>query len=132
MRGFTLLEMLLAILLLSSGIAVVLQLCWTNVRLTAQSYTSLLAIKGIQEYQLEYLHSVGFDDPALNVATDVSFTTPALNATPNVDQLPGGSATYTVQPEGGDPNLKRVTVTVNWTDQSNRSRSAVVSTLISK
>ena len=131
-RAFTLLEVLLAILLLSVGIAVVLQFCWVNLRLAQLSYTNLVAIKGVQEYELEYLRSLTFNDPALNVATNVPFTTPALNATPNVDQLPNGSATYTVQLEGGDPNLKRVTVTVNWTDQNQRARSAVASTLISQ
>ncbi len=130
-RAVTLLEVLLTILLVAVGTMVALQGMWSNLRLARQSHTTLVAIKGVQEYQLELLRSRPYTDSSLNPGT-YAFTAPPLDSTSGVDQLPSGSAQYIVALEGGDPNLKRLTVTVGWTDPDGRIRSSSVSTLISK
>ena len=126
----------MVILILAVSVTTALQNTWLAMRLVTQAHNSLLAVKGVQEYQLEWLRSVSFDDPAfLDVRTHISpddFLTPALDPNSGVEQLPGGWAQYTVQLEGADPDLKKVTMEVRWTDPDGRQRSSVLSTLISR
>ena len=127
-RGVTLFEALITVLLMSSAIAWALQANVTALRAAANSYTGLLVVKGVQEYYLEYTRSQPFASLQPN-DTGFSFTTPATN--------PGGGLTaqrvwcYT-QLENNDPQLKRVTIEVGWTDPDGRPRSSTVSTLISE
>ena len=123
--GFTLLEMLIAVLLVTVGVSWALQANVTSLRLAAQAHTALLAVKGVQEYSLEFLRSRPFNDATLVVGGPWPFTTPTLTA----GDLPGGNVQYWV--DLVSPNLKRVTVQVNWTDPDGRARSSAVSTLIS-
>ena len=126
--GFTLLEVLVSLLLFVGGIAWMLQTSVAALRAASASYDELLAIKGVQQYQLELLRSLSFTDPLLNVNAPAGngFSTPTLDA----GALRGGSGWYWVELESA--NLKRVTVRVLWTDSVGRTRSSVMSTLISQ
>ncbi len=134
-QGVTLLEALVVILMVAAGIAAVLQTVSVSLRLAQQSHRAFIAAKGVQEYQLEGLRSLTFNNAAPHVGTSTTpanFTTPALDAVSDVDKLPGGSAQYTVSLEGGSADLKRVTMTVTWTDADGRTRPSTASTLISQ
>ena len=134
--GFTLVELLIVIVLLVACITSVCYAVFAGLRAVDSSYRSLLAAKGVVEYQLEFLRHTAlknFNDPLLDPLTHASataFTTPALND-PSVDQLTC-SATYTVSNESGNADLKRVSVTVAWLDADGRTIPADASILLTR
>ncbi len=139
-RGFTLFELLVAILMISIGIATGLQVASRTIKLGSQAHLRLLAAKGMQEYELEVLRSKLFGDSALinqttGLTTCAPVPPPLTAAPPPSSQLPGGTCVYYVEPEtaiNSHPDAKKVTVKVTWIDSDNRLRSSVISTLITK
>ena len=123
-QGFTLPEILVALLLLTSGIAWLFQANVIALRGVTDSYYELLAVKGVQQYQLEFLRSLPFADPLLNVQMGTPFSTPTMTD----GDLPAGAGFYSVALV--NPQLKQVTVEVRWMDIGGRQRSAIASTLI--
>ena len=129
--GITLLEVLLAIMVIAVGVIGGLQATLANLRLADQTQSTLLAVRGVQEYTLEWLRSLDVNAPELSTspAEHSSIPTPP-GPPPALAALPGSNVRYWVEQEGGNPNLKKVTVEVLWSDPDTRSRSAVVTTLI--
>lgn len=127
-QGFTLFELLIALLLISVGISAGLQVAFSSIRLGSQAQLQLLAGKGVAEYQLELLRSKSFTDLVVG-ATPFSTPTSLLPLPGSLPNCPAGNC-YWVESVGTD--LKKVTIRVVWTDSDNRARSSVISTLISK
>ena len=130
-RGVTLLELLITVLIAAAAIAGTMQGVVSSLRLASETHTRLLAIKGVQEYYLEYLRSLPFDHQDLAFGFRTGVITPALDPASGTDQLPDGRAQYWVDPDQGSQRLKRVTIQVDWTDAGGHGHSSVVSTLIS-
>ena len=135
--GVTLLEVLLASLVLSIGIAGMLQGIATGLRMNQRASAAFLVSKGIQEYQLERMRSWDF----LTLASaDTGVWIPVPLTGPSSDpalaqaiaSLRNGQAQYKVDPDPATPDarLKRVTILVSWTDPDGRARSSTISTLI--
>ncbi len=133
-RGFTMLELLLAILLFSIGIAAALQITVMSLRMAQQTFLELQAIKGIQEYYVEYLRSLNFADTRLNqTAFKNCDPQPAHISSRSLEPTlgpAGASCTYRVQDLSAD--LKLITVQVGWTDASNRARTLSATTEIAR
>ena len=129
--GITLLEVLLVVLLLSGGIAWALQVTVSNLKVAGQTHNTLLAVRGVQEYQLELLRSWDFATVATK-DTGAWIPLTGADAPPALGNLTNGQAQYRVDPEpsSGNANLKRVTIQVQWTDPDGRARSSVVTTYI--
>ena len=137
--AFTLLEFLLAVLMLAGGISWLLYADFLSIRSAKENLLHFQITKGVLEYQLEVLRGLPFNDPALNVGPPVPFTSPIMDP-PSVDdpaygiynsiQWAAPTASYTVQ--AITPELKQVVVTVVWTDPLQRQRTDRLSTLISK
>ncbi len=138
-QGMTFFELLIMIVLLTGGIIWGLYANFLGLRVVAQSHTALLAVKGVQEYYLEYIRSLSFDQiggPGSPASLGGPFTITSTGASstwgaPAFGDLPGGQGWYWVQP-GDDSNMKRVTVHVRWTDPDGRIRDSDLSTTISR
>ncbi len=138
--GFTLVEILIAMMILSVAITAALQVSNATLRLGAQSQFALWASKGVQEYYLEYFRSLSFTDVDLNVVANraciatVAAKPPVLDPATafSKDRLPGSDCKYWVELEGGSPELKKITILVTWKDPDNRDRSSVISTLVTR
>jgi len=128
--GLTLFEVLLAILLLAVGATALVQSVVNDLKFSQQGHETLLAIRGAQECQLEFLRSQNFTSGDLSIGGPYAF---GGSTCPTLSRLTGGQGRYRVDasPENGDTNnIRRVTIQVDWTDAYGRSRSSVMSALI--
>lgn len=133
----TLVELLVTMVLLVGGVIWGLYAQFLGLRLTAQAHTALLAVRGVQEYYLEYIRNLPFDQigggpgPVLGGP----FTIPTT-AAPAFGNLPGSQGSYWVQADDGLPmestNLKRITVRVEWEDPDGRDRLSDLSTTVGR
>ena len=110
--GFSLIEVLIALIFLAVGLLAIASLHVTSVRGNFFS-NNLMQATYVAQDQLEYLESLSFDDPLLSTgdhpdgATNISGID--FNRTYRVDLLSG--------------NLKSVKYTVSWNDGANHNIS---------
>lgn len=132
LRGFSLLELLIALLLLTVGITTTVQTSWWGLRSSMQTQTEMLVVRGVQEYYMEMLRSKPFDQLVPMTATPGNMTTPVLpgdtSQSSPLEKIPGGSADYAIVDQ--DPNRKLITIHVHWTDPDGRGRDSNVSTVV--
>lgn len=131
-RGFTFIELTLAILLFSFGIISVMQIFPVNRRLLAQSQSQSQAAFLAAE-QIELVRNVDYDDltvgnyeaKAFLPGTNGAFAAGYERSTV-VSLVDGNYAA-----SGTDVGLKKVVVTVYWTER-NVNRTYTVSTIVSE
>ena len=134
MSGFSLVEVHVALLIFSVGITATLQTSWWTFQSSMQQHSALLAVKGVQEYYMEYLRSLTFDNLVVTAGNAAFTGAPPLDSSApyaSVDKLPGGSGIFSIQPEAGG-NRKRITITVSWTDPRGRTSTSTVSTVVTR
>jgi len=136
-KGFTVLELLLALFFLTGGIAWILQANFMSLRKAQETHVRFLLTKGVLEYHLEYLRRQAFDGGALAAQVGTALTeatVPMLNPAVSAEVAAAAPvATYTVQNLDGPPvNLKRATATVNWTDPAGRARTDTLTSQITR
>ncbi len=147
MWGFTLIEALLVTVLFVVGTVSALQASFMGTRMVESTYDELLAIKGVQEYYLEYFKSLDFDDNPLGrlnptilpkafpLQQNQTILTYSQNQTfPNLipSGITGSYSVTDISPASAPNTLKQVTVTVNWTDGNGRPRSSSATIQLSK
>ncbi|MEK7866715.1 MAG: hypothetical protein AAB434_08520 [Planctomycetota bacterium] len=115
-RGSVILEALVALSLLAAVLGVVAQATVRQERMAGDARCEVAAREALLA-EMERLRTLPFDKVVS--APRASFT----------DQdLPDAALAVDVAPEGGD-DLRRVSVTVSWTDVQKRPRSRSLSTL---
>jgi type IV pilus assembly protein PilV len=112
-RGFTLLEVIIAVSILAVGLLAVAAMQASAIRATAKAYKTTEATKWAQD-RMELLLSLPYSDPLLSDGN-------------HSDTSPPPEYTITWSVSEGDPvaNTKKVTVTVSWNDKG-MSRSTVI------
>ncbi len=126
-KGFAIIDTIVAIALV--GLAtIVVGLIYPGMRISEQSLARVRALS-IAEKKMEELKAAQFE--ALALAANTAFSDADLN------KLKNGSALYSVTAHDGDNDgnvendLKKITVTVNWTYQS-ESKAVTLNSLVSK
>lgn len=153
-KGFTILEVLVAVSLLSVGILAVASLMGTSIKTSSYSQ-ALTQANNLAQYRLERLQSVSYnnlqvtdtstapDDLKRNCSqTDATASRPVYTCTPTQGITIGVrnfTWLYTVTyidvdgsgtADPGIDGLKRIDVTVSWTDQLwNMAKSITVTSL---
>lgn len=119
-RGFTLVELLIAMIILTVGLLAVVGLFVAVIHGNASSKW-VTAATALAEQEVERLKSLGYD--ALSVGTSASETI-------TLEGAGTFSRQYTVTEAA--TNLKRIDVEVTWTDIGGVSKEVNLATLIAK
>ena len=105
-RGFTLLEIVLSLFLILAIITMLLSASGTYVSSRGSNLRGIAA--KIASRQVESLRKMNFDSlPASGSFSD-----------PDLSKLPQGSGTQTLTVYQSSPDMKQVTIQVNWTENS--------------
>ncbi|MBI5149865.1 MAG: prepilin-type N-terminal cleavage/methylation domain-containing protein [Candidatus Omnitrophica bacterium] len=124
-RGFTLVEVLIAVGLLAIVIVGLLQLFVYCSRLAEDAGNTTLAINEAQN-KMEEIRNHDFDaitaDYASGGTPGNTFTLTSLN----------GTGAITISPVGGDPQLLQMQIVVNWQNKNGRSRSTTLTSFIAQ
>ncbi len=105
-KGSTILEILAAICVLSFGLLAIFSLFILSVRTTRKSHNFTVAYQTMNQ-TMEDMRSKPFN----------SLVAPSTSTNP-VSGLPQGSLIQTIAVYNGDPNIKMVTLQVQWTEQN--------------
>ena len=106
--GFTLVEVLVALLIMSIGLSAIAVSVVTSLRISNHS-KERSQVLAFARLKLEELHTVGFDNSSLDVGVH-NFATNELYA-----------GRYVV--ENTSPTMRRVTITVSWDEAFSRARN---------
>ena len=134
--GITLLEMLIATLVLSVGVVGILQTTSIGLKMTQHTHATLLAVRGVQEHELERIRNWSFAKLKTKAAVNNWISLTGSESSSELNAMLsalGGTAKYWIDSApnlGTNSSLKRVTVEVDWTD-STGPRSSILSTWIS-
>ncbi len=128
-QGFTLIEILIAIVLAATGLMVLMQLMGVAIFADSDLEYSLIALNLANE-KLEELKDNDYNDPNLDPASS-PFTEASISGFGFIDQRQW-TVDYvdaTLSTSVSDTGIKDVTVEVQWTQQGG-TQSVVVETLI--
>ena len=125
-RGFTLPELLLTAAILSYSLSVVL-LTYTNTLALNQASRNLTTAFSHAQFVLEDIRNTSFGSIAANITSGNWNWNTATITSKSLSAL--NSESIAVSCSGANP--LDITVTVNWNDLHNRSRSKVLRTYIS-
>lgn len=121
-QGFSMIEVLLAIVLVTVGLTAVSYVMAVGMGLSVDTRDTNLAYQAANE-QIERLRRTSF--ASIPICTDAVFSVPALS------QLTNAQGVMTVQLYQGQSDLKHVTVRVRWTRRGpGRDQSVQLVTLI--
>ena len=124
-RGFTLIEVLVALVVMAIGIFAVARLFPTGARGQVQDRLLIGANEYVQE-KIEYLRGLTWSDPDL-----VEGRHPAGTATEPCDNIGRWQRFYTVTTMASPlDNLKKVDVTVEWSGAGQSGRSLTSTTYV--
>lgn len=125
-RGFTLIECLVSIVLLSIGLVGVIGTL-TAALIANQRASDTQLAGAIAQTTIEEMRSLGFG----NVTYD-DFPATATSATlPDLAELHGAQRTIAiVDSYGGNSRLKKVTVTVSWRGRNGQNSSVMTETIV--
>lgn len=122
--GFTVLELTVAIVIVTTGLFGVIQMYRFGMDITRTLRDSAVALEAV-ENELEALRARPFQ--ALENAEDAPFVT----ETPTVGSLFGARGTVTIRDYGeGSLRLKSVTATLSWISLHGRGMTQSVTTLV--
>ena len=124
-QGFTLVEFLIATVILSVGLLALINLQWTAIRGNSDSKEMTRAIF-LAEKKMEELKNTSYNSLSLGTAQD------ALNPMNGLGQSGGiFTRSWTVQNYSGSSFMKQVTVDVTWTLKG-QSHTVSDSTVVSR
>ena len=122
LQGFSMIEVLLAIVLVTVGLTAVSYVMAVGMGLNVDTKETSVAYQAANE-QIELLRRTPF--ASISVCTDAQFSVPSLS------QLPNAQGLMTVQLYQGQSDLKQVTLRVRWTRRGpGRDQSVQLVTLI--
>ena len=128
--GFTLVEVMVAIIIIGIGFGAVLslgsQLSWITRASTEESRAAQAA-----QYQVEVVRSLSW---TYLTALEPSYTITGAQH-PMLDELPNGQATVAISPfptASADEQLRAVTVTLSWRDLDGDTQEYTVTTLVAR
>jgi type II secretory pathway pseudopilin PulG len=137
--GFTLIESLILMGLITIGVAGVVYLMAISSNMSIETKDTMNAYQAANEY-MEYVRQQPFTSTELNSQTDTVWgstnTVPCTNHTcmgyNSLSKLLNSQGLYTVEAYQASTTMKRVTIKVNWSrkTQASRDRSIAIATII--
>ena len=123
-KGFTVLDLIAAISIITVGLSSVLLLLLSCLRQTRYMHDKFYAVS-VAETEIEQIKGKGIDI----YLTDISEGEP-ITVKKELEKLKNGSLVLSVKDYKSDKNLKKILVTVTWNKRGSTTESISLTTLI--